>query len=178
MNEQKLDFLRELAVIGTGHATIALSQMLQGRMFKLVVPDAQMLPFTEAADYMGGLEQVVVGIFVVISGDVRGYMACLHPLDTARLLVRLLTGQETEEIDELGRSALQELGNIMVTSFLNALSKMTNLLMSPVSLAWLLTWPVRCGKAFWREQNDQRGNGDSHSFRRKRGNRRPYYLSP
>jgi chemotaxis protein CheC len=131
VNEQKLDFLRELAVIGTGHATIALSQMLQGRMFKLVVPDAQMLPFTEAADYMGGLEQVVVGIFVVISGDVRGYMACLHPLDTARLLVRLLTGQETEEIDELGRSALQELGNIMVTSFLNALSKMTNLLMMP-----------------------------------------------
>lgn len=72
-------FPEELAVIGTGHATIALSQMLQGRMFKLVVPDAQMLPFTEAADYMGGLEQVVVGIFVVISGDVRGYMACLHP---------------------------------------------------------------------------------------------------
>lgn len=83
MNEMKLDFLRELANIGTGHATTALSQMLDGKLFQLVVPDAQMLPFTEAADYMGGLEKVVVGIFVVISGDVQGHMACLHPLESA-----------------------------------------------------------------------------------------------
>ncbi|MDI9439374.1 MAG: chemotaxis protein CheC [Limnochordia bacterium] len=127
----KLDFLRELANIGTGHATTALSQMLDGKLFQLVVPDAQMLPFTEAADYMGGLEKVVVGIFVVISGDVQGHMACLHPLESARTLIRLLTGEDKPEIDEMGRSALQELGNIMVTSFLNALSKMTNLLMMP-----------------------------------------------
>ena len=131
MNEMKLDFLRELANIGTGHATTALSQMLDGKLFQLVVPDAQMLPFTEAADYMGGLEKVVVGIFVVISGDVQGLMACLHPLESARTLIRLLTGEDKPEIDEMGRSALQELGNIMVTSFLNALSKMTNLLMMP-----------------------------------------------
>jgi chemotaxis protein CheC len=131
VNEMKLDFLRELANIGTGHATTALSQMLDGKLFQLVVPDAQMLPFTEAADYMGGLEKVVVGIFVVISGDVQGHMACLHPLESARTLIRLLTGEDKPEIDEMGRSALQELGNIMVTSFLNALSKMTNLLMMP-----------------------------------------------
>lgn len=131
MSEVKLDFLRELANIGTGHATIALSEMLQGRLFQLVVPDAQMLPFTEAAQYVGGLEQIVVGIFVVISGDVEGHMAFLMPLDSAQVLLRLLLDQEGETIDELGRSALQEIGNIMVTSYLNALSKMTNLLMAP-----------------------------------------------
>jgi chemotaxis protein CheC len=131
VNEVRLDFLKELANIGTGHATTALSQMLGGRLFQLVVPDAQMLPFREAADYMGGLEQAVVGIFVVISGDVAGHMACVYPLNSAYALIRLLTGEETPEIDELGRSALQELGNIMVTSFLNALSKMTDLLLAP-----------------------------------------------
>ena len=73
----------------------------------------------------------MAGIFVVISGDVQGHMACLHPLESARTLIRLLTGEDKPEIDEMGRSALQELGNIMVTSFLNALSKMTNLLMMP-----------------------------------------------
>jgi len=131
VRNMKLDFLKELANIGTGHATTALSQMLSGRLFQLVVPDAQMLPFTEAADYMGGLEQVVVGIFVVISGDVKGYMACLHPLESALVLIRLLTGEDKAEIDDMGRSALQEMGNIMVTSFLNALAKMTDLLMVP-----------------------------------------------
>ena len=131
MSEIKLDFLRELANIGTGHATTALSQMLSGRLFQLVVPDAKMLPFTEAAEYVGGLEQTVVGIFVVISGDVQGYMAFLMPLDSAKVLLKHLIGEEFSEVNEMGRSALQEIGNIMVTSYLNALSKMTNLLMAP-----------------------------------------------
>lgn len=131
MSEAKLDFLRELGNIGTGHATTALSQMLNGRLFQLVVPEAKMLPFSEAAEYVGGLEQVVVGIFVVISGDVQGYMAFLMPLDSAQILLKLLIGEEKDEIDEMGRSALQEIGNIMVTSYLNALSKMTDLLMAP-----------------------------------------------
>lgn len=126
-----MDFLRELGNIGTGHATTALSQMLNGRLFQLVVPEAKMLPFSEAAEYVGGLEQVVVGIFVVISGDVQGYMAFLMPLDSAQILLKLLIGEEKDEIDEMGRSALQEIGNIMVTSYLNALSKMTDLLMAP-----------------------------------------------
>lgn len=131
MNDVKLDFLKELANIGTGHATTALSQMLSGRLFQLVVPEAQMLPFSEAAEYLGGSDQVVVGIFIVVSGDVKGHMAFLLPLDSALVLLRLLLGDDSGEINEMARSALQELGNIMVTSYLNALSKMTGLLMAP-----------------------------------------------
>ena len=131
MNDVKLDFLKELANIGTGHATTALSQMLDGRLFQLVVPDAKMLPFSEASTYVGGLDQVVVGIFIIVSGDVKGHMAFLQPLNSALVLLRLLTGDDSGVIDDLARSALQELGNIMVTSYLNALSKMTNLLMAP-----------------------------------------------
>lgn len=131
MNEAKLDFLKELANIGTGHATTALSQMLSGKLFQLVVPEARLLPFTEAAQYVGGLEQVVVGIFIVVSGDVGGHMAFMLPYDSAMHLVRLLTGDDSGEMNELALSALQELGNIMITSYLNALSKMTNLLMAP-----------------------------------------------
>lgn len=131
MNEAKLDFLKELANIGTGHATTALSQMLSGKLFQLVVPEARLLPFSEAAHYVGGLEQVIVGIFIVISGDVRGHMAFLLPYDSAMVLVRLLTGDDSGEMNEMALSALQELGNIMITSYLNALSKMTQLLIAP-----------------------------------------------
>ena len=146
----KLDFLKELANIGTGHATTALSQMLGGRLFQLVVPDAQMLPFSEAAEYIGGQEQIVAGIFIVVSGDVGGYMAFLIPYDSAMVLVRLLTGDDSRELNELARSALQELGNIMITSYLNALSKMTGFLLAPsvpgvaVDMAgavWRVSWP-------------------------------------
>lgn len=131
MYTARLDFLKELGNIGAGHATTALSQMLKGKRFQLVVPDARMLPFDEAAEFMGGLEQVVVGIFIIISGDVKGYMAFILPLDSALILVSHLTGDDSGELDDMALSALEELGNIMITSYLNALAKMTNLVMTP-----------------------------------------------
>lgn len=131
MQEAKLDFLKELANIGTGHATTALSQMLSGKLFQLVVPEARLLHFEEAARFVESLEQVVVGIFIVVSGDVKGHMAFLLPVDSAMVLVRLLTGDDSGEFNDMALSALQEIGNIMITSYLNALSKMTDLLMAP-----------------------------------------------
>jgi len=127
----RLDFLKELGNIGAGHATTALSQMLRGKRFQLVVPDARMLPFAEAAEFIGGLEQTVVGIFIIISGDVSGYMAFILPVDSALILARHLTGDESGELNEMSLSALEELGNIMITSYLNALAKMTNLILAP-----------------------------------------------
>ena len=131
MYDARLDFLKELGNIGTGHATTALSQMLQGKLFQLVVPDARMLPFEEAAVFIGGLEQVVAGIFVAISGDVSGHMAFILPIDSAMILVRLLTSDDSGELNEMGLSALQEMGNIMITSYLNALATMTNMVITP-----------------------------------------------
>mgnify|MGYP000852637497 FL=1 len=130
----RLDFLRELGNIGIGHATTALSEMLQGKLFRLVVPDARILPFEEAAAYIGGLDEVVAGIFMQISGDVTGHMAFILPIESAHTMVEMLTqrkGTDEEIFDELGRSALEEIGNIMITSYLNALSALTDLVMSP-----------------------------------------------
>ena len=70
-----------------------------------------MLPFEEAAAFIGGLEQVVAGIFVAISGDVSGHMAFILPIDSAMVLVRLLTSDDSGELTEMGLSALQEMGN-------------------------------------------------------------------
>ena len=134
MNNHKLDFLRELGNIGVGHATTALSEMLNGKLFRLVVPDARILPFEQAANFIGGLDQVVAGIFMQISGDISGHMAFILPEDSARLIVKMLTEKANDDdnlFDELGRSALQELGNIMVTSYLNALAALADLVMTP-----------------------------------------------
>ncbi|NLJ80107.1 MAG: CheY-P-specific phosphatase CheC [Firmicutes bacterium] len=127
----KLDFLKELGNIGTGHATTALSQMLKGELLRIEVPNVQLLSFNEAVAFVGGLEQVVVGIFVVVSGDVKGHMAFILPLGSAKTLVELLTNESCQELDEMALSALQELGNIMITSYLNALAKLSNATLLP-----------------------------------------------
>src|SRR5690554_6562565 len=126
MKNAKLDFLRELGNIGVGHATTALSDMLQGKKFRLSVPDARMLPFEEASNFIGGLDQVVAGIFVQISGDLDGYMAFVLPLESGKTLVDLLIGNKEDKsrdvFDEMGLSALEEMGNVMISAYLNALS--------------------------------------------------------
>ncbi|HHT72542.1 MAG TPA: CheY-P-specific phosphatase CheC [Firmicutes bacterium] len=133
MTSRKVDFLRELGTIGVGHATIALSDMLQGKLLRLEVPDVRILRFGELAEFIGGLDQTVAGVFIQISGDVSGYMAFILPVECAAVLVKLLVGngRSGEVFDALGRSAIEELGNIMITSYLNALSALTGLVMKP-----------------------------------------------
>ena len=48
-NEVQLDALRELANIGAGTASTALSQML-GHSIDLAVPDARVLPMADAVE--------------------------------------------------------------------------------------------------------------------------------
>ncbi len=60
-------------------------------------------------------------------------MAFILPVECAAVLVKLLVGngRSGEVFDALGRSAIEELGNIMITSYLNALSALTGLVMKP-----------------------------------------------
>lgn len=127
----KLDFLRELGTIGASHGTTALSKMLHGQRLSLVVPEAEMLSFNELADYIGGSEEIVAGIYVEMTGEAEGHMAFILPYPSAVTLVNMLTlGSETE-LTEIGTSALLEVGNIMITSYLNALNALTGLKLYP-----------------------------------------------
>ena len=96
---------------------------------------------------------MVVGIFIVISGDVKGHMAFLQPLSA---LCSFLTGIEQPRLMSWAASALQELGNI-VTSLPHALSTMTNLLMVP-SVPGLAIDGWSGGERFGRGAGDGRGN--------------------
>ena len=132
MKDPKLDFLQELGNIGAGHATTALSKMLDGRRLQLVIPEADLIPFEQAAQLMQGEEEApVAGIYIQVSGDASGHMAFILPLESAMTLVKLLTFDDSGVLNEMALSALQEVGNIMITSYLNAMSSMTGLVMAP-----------------------------------------------
>lgn len=131
MSDARLDLLQELGNIGAGHATTALSHMLSGKKLQLVIPKAEMVAFEDVSDFIGGKERLVVGIYIQISGDAFGHMAFILPYESAMLLVEMLTFDTSGELNELALSALQEVGNIMITSYLNALSSMTDLMLAP-----------------------------------------------
>jgi chemotaxis protein CheC len=125
--ELQLDALRELANIGSGTASTALSSML-GRSVDISVPKAQALPFAEAVEAAGPAEQDITGIVLGIVGEMQGTVLLLVPPADADAMCRML-GVEPD--DEFALSALGEIGNIVGTSYINALAGMTGMDIEP-----------------------------------------------
>jgi chemotaxis protein CheC len=125
--ELQLDALAELANIASGTAATALSQML-GQEVELRVPRALALSLADAVDAAGAPDEVVTGIALSVEGDVDGLVLMLIPIKDAGTLCHLLG---VEPGSEVGDSALSEIGNILGTSYLNALSAMTGLTLMP-----------------------------------------------
>lgn len=125
--ELQLDALRELANIGSGTASTALSGML-GRSVDISVPNAQALPFAEAVDATGDAEAEMTGIVLGIQGDMSGTVLLLVAPEDADAMCRMLG---LEPGDEFALSALGEIGNIVGASYINALGSMTGMELEP-----------------------------------------------
>ena len=125
--ELQLDALRELANIGSGTASTALSTML-GRAVDISVPKAQALALAEAVEAAGPAEQEITGIVLGIAGDMQGTVLLLVPPADADAMCRML-GVEPD--DDFALSALGEIGNIVGTSYINALAGMTGMDIEP-----------------------------------------------
>lgn len=133
LNTLQYDVLKELGNIGAGNATTALSRLINAKI-DMKVPKVNLLGFSELAKAMGKEEEVMVGILLLLEGDIDGVMMFLLDVDSARALVGSLMGKEPDEaskgninFDEMEFSALQEIGNIITGSYLSALSDMTRL---------------------------------------------------
>jgi len=128
LNDMHYEVLREIGNIGVAHAAGALEKLISKRV-GMTVPTVKLLPFQEIGSILGGDEALVVGILVGISGDVNGIMMFLLKPDAAQKLVDdMIPGiaGEDGELSEMGMDALREIGNILCTSYLNALSSFTS----------------------------------------------------
>ena len=126
------DVLKELGNIGAGNATTALAQMLQCKV-DMQVPQVRLLNFSEVGEVMGGEEQIVVGIYLAVEGDITGSIMFILEQNAGKALVSKLMGMPASEgeFNEMEISAMKEIGNIITGAYLNSLSQLTNLKMLP-----------------------------------------------
>ena len=126
------DVLKELGNIGAGNATTALAQMLQCKV-DMKVPQVRLLNFSEVGEVMGGEEQIVVGIYLAVEGDITGSIMFILEQSAGKALVSKLMGMPAAEgeYSEIEISAMKEIGNIITGAYLNSLSQLTNLKMLP-----------------------------------------------
>lgn len=135
LNSQYLDILQEIGNIGAGNATTALAKMINKKV-DMDVPKVRILEFKEIGDILGGEENLVVGILFNVIGDINGMMMYVLEQKSAHTLVNILMGRDIrsmEDFNEMDFSALQELGNILASSYLTSLSMLTKLRVMPLS---------------------------------------------
>ncbi len=133
MSDFHLDVLREVSNIGAGNAATSLSTLL-GKTVDMRVSRVFPMPFNEIIEYVGGAERMILSVFVRIEGGISGNMLFVMSREDAQSLVRHMTGAtETEEqgFSEMGLSVLHEVGNIMIGSYITALSDFLGFELSP-----------------------------------------------
>ena len=126
-NNLQLDAIREVGNIGTGNAATALSQILSC-MIEMDVPKADLVSIYSLTEYYGDPDAVVAAVFVRSLGEYGCSLIFIQDEEDAKLMVDLLLKQQfgqymPEELtQEMADSALAEVGNIILSSFLNAIN--------------------------------------------------------
>jgi chemotaxis protein CheC len=127
------DVLREVTNVGAGHAATALAQ-LAGVRIAIDVPQIWAAPLDEIVARMAEPDEPVAIVSMRVLGDLAGQIMFVMRKDSAAALLDILLsrtpGTGTVE-SEMERSGLQETGNILASSFLNALARWMGKILLP-----------------------------------------------
>ena len=125
----EIDTLREIGSIGTGNAATALGQLL-GREVRITLPEVRIMGYNEAIEWIGGPEAVTAGVLVGMGGQMSGIMLSVQQMGFINLVLESMLSESISdymELNELRQSALIEVGNIMISTFINALSGLSGI---------------------------------------------------
>ena len=129
----ELDALREAGNMGAGRAATALSQML-GRRVSIDVPMASVIGLGSLPEPLGGPEALVAAVYFRVYGDAPGrLLLVIAESSVTPLLGALLASTPGDHVfgDPVSQSALKEMGNILCSAYLNALSDLMGFAILP-----------------------------------------------
>lgn len=130
-HDLRFDLLKEIGNIGMGNAATSLSGLLKDEKVNMLLPEVSVVSLGELPDHMGGPDSIVAGIYLKVERELHLYMIFILPLECARLVAGIVTDGYTDELDEMGLSAIMEVSNIVIAGYLNAFSDLAGLTLFP-----------------------------------------------
>jgi chemotaxis protein CheC len=126
------DALGELGNIGAAHAATTLSQMLMSQI-EMDIPEVSIVDISRFYSVIA--DECAALVVFQITGEThgQGYIVLYMPQKSAVCLTNTMLGMNDmdREINEMDQSALIEVGNIMVSAFLDATAELLGIVMLP-----------------------------------------------
>jgi chemotaxis protein CheC len=129
----QLDALREVANICAGHAATALSQMIGGTIM-ISVPTITISALEDVPSQIADSEEPIAAVLMHMLGDLTGRTLLVFPCAAAVRLAEMLMHREPSGSLQLGaleESAVKEVGNILSSAYMNALSDFMGMMLLP-----------------------------------------------
>lgn len=128
LSEQAFNALTELGNIGAGNATTSLSVMLNSKL-TMSPPKVDIYDFNSLENILGGPDATVMGVLSTIGGDMNAMILFVVGMVDAENLVKALMGDGIEWHSEIGISAIGEIANIIIGSYVASLETLTGMKM-------------------------------------------------
>jgi chemotaxis protein CheC len=125
--------LTTLVSAASENAARGLSGMV-GRSITTSAPRSRVVRFDDISTYIGSPESEMVGIYLLMEGNLSGQAIMILSLVSALNLADWLMDEPSGTSSILGsleRSALAEVGNLTVSYFLNAMAALTGKYLRP-----------------------------------------------
>ena len=135
--KRDLEVFLELGNIGAGHAATSLSDILQQQV-DIDIPRIGTIPLNMLPKFYQSKNMPATAVYIHLMGELECHFLFIFELPELREITTLMTRSITQKECEssMESSAIEELGNILIGSFLTAISDFTglNLISTPPML--------------------------------------------
>jgi len=130
INEEQLDYLREIMNVGAGNAAGALSKVLNHNV-EVTIPDLYMVVVNEVTGkIVDDPSTLVACIPMDFTGDIEGKIFFIMPEKDAEIFTEILFANAPPGVERQGKidkEAIGEVGNIITGVYLDAIKNFTKL---------------------------------------------------
>ncbi|WP_213016858.1 chemotaxis protein CheC [Desemzia sp. RIT 804] len=125
-NTIQLDALKEVINIGGGNAATSLSQLIN-KPVQMTVPVIEVMNYEDLYQQVMSEETIVDTVMTRMIGQAEGMFMLVGLEEDMNHLASIMLPSDTEPDPEMIDSALKELANILVNSFLNSVTKLLDI---------------------------------------------------
>ncbi len=122
----QLDALKEVINIGGGNAATSLSQLIN-KPVHMTVPTIEVMAYEDMFEQVMSEDTMIDAVLTKMFGQAEGVFLLVGLEEDMKHLASIMLPENSETNPEMIDSALKELANILVNSFLNAVTKLLDI---------------------------------------------------